>query len=307
MLSKTRNAASLALVGVLLGSCGIPGGGRPGPAGPQAPSGMVQDYPVKIGNPYQVGGVTYTPSDIPNYDEVGFASWYGEESGDMTANGENYNPAGVSAAHKILPLPSYVEVTALDTGRTILVRVNDRGPFANNRIIDLSRGAAEQLGIIAKGSAPVRVRRVNPPEQEKAILRSGRRAAERMEPPKPLLSILRMRLEGTQIPAARVQASQQPVASAAVVSPLSVNPASKAPPAPFASNAGKGGYFVQVGAFSSKDRAMATAQRIGAQVMQSGNLWRVRYGPYPNEAAARQGMAQAAGAGFNGAKIMLND
>ena len=287
MLWKIRNVSALALTGMLLGSCGIPSS-RPDRPAARPTGGMVQDYPVKIGNPYQVGGNIYVPADIPNYDEVGFASWYGEESGATTANGEAYNPAGVSAAHKILPLPSYVEVTSLDTGRTILVRVNDRGPFAHNRIIDLSRGAAEQLGIIGKGAAPVRVRRVNPPEQEKALLRAGSRAAVRLEPPKTLLTVLRMRLEGNQIQVSRPPAAPQSAASAA-------------------SSARTGGYVVQIGAFSSQERATATAQRIGAQAIQRGNLWRVRYGPYANEAAAREGKARAAAAGFNDAKIMLND
>src|SRR3546814_10196370 len=84
----------------------------------------------------------------------------------MTANGEKFRPDGITAAHKTLPLPSYVEVTSLQTGRTILVRVNDRGPFARGRIIDLSKGAAEQLGIRAAGTAPVRVRVVDPRSEE---------------------------------------------------------------------------------------------------------------------------------------------
>ena len=86
----------------------------------------------------------------------------------------------MTAAHVTLPLPSYVEVTALDTGRTILVRINDRGPFAGRgRIIDLSRGAAEQLGIRATGHAPVRVRVVEPPEKDRRKLREGKEAPER--------------------------------------------------------------------------------------------------------------------------------
>lgn len=105
-----------------------------GSAGLPAGSAAVSDYPQKIGNPYKVGDTTYTPEDVPSYDEVGYASWYGDElSGNKTANGEIFNPQGISAAHKTLPLPSYVEITALDTGRTILVRVNDRGPFTNDR------------------------------------------------------------------------------------------------------------------------------------------------------------------------------
>src|SRR3546814_5701897 len=92
--------------------------------------------------------------------------WYGgAHKGKPTANREHFRPEGISAAHKTLPLPSYVEVTSLETGRTILVRINDRGPFVSGRVIDLSSAAAEQLGMKRKGVAAVRVRRVNPPER----------------------------------------------------------------------------------------------------------------------------------------------
>src|SRR3546814_5799298 len=118
-----------------------------------------------IGDPYKIGGVTYTPIDVADYDEVGYAGRYGDDlAGKPTANGEDFDPAAISAAHKTLPLPSYVEVTALDTGRTILVRVNDRGPMANDRLIDLSPAAADQLGL-KDGVTGVRVRRVHPPRR----------------------------------------------------------------------------------------------------------------------------------------------
>lgn len=140
----------------------------------------VSDVPVRIGKPYTVRGVTYVPAADPSYDYLGYASWYGSESGNQTANGERFLPKAVTAAHTTLPLPSYVEVTSLETGRTILVRVNDRGPFVGRgRIIDLSRGAAEQLGIRARGYAPVRVRVVEPPEDDRRKLRKGREAPER--------------------------------------------------------------------------------------------------------------------------------
>ena len=154
----------------------------------------VSDTPVRIGKPYQIRGVTYTPADDPLYDRVGYASWYGEESGRQTANGEKFRHGSVAAAHTTLPLPSYVEVTALDTGRTILVRINDRGPFIAGRIVDLSPAAAEQLGIRRQGVAPVRVRRVNPSEQERARLRDGKAVAPRAAPPAEVLMEMRARL-----------------------------------------------------------------------------------------------------------------
>jgi len=154
----------------------------------------VSDTPVRIGPPYQVRGVTYTPRDERGYDRVGYASWYGNESGNMTANGERFRPGAVAAAHTTLPLPSYVEVTALDTGRTILVRVNDRGPFARGRLIDLSRGAAALLGIERAGVAAVRVRRVDPPERDRARLRKGKPAELRPRVPEAALIGLRAQL-----------------------------------------------------------------------------------------------------------------
>jgi rare lipoprotein A len=138
----------------------------------------VSDVPVRIGNPYTVRGTTYTPAADAAYDRVGYATWYGPESGNQTANGERFRPDGITAAHTTLPLPSYVEVTALDTGRRILVRVNDRGPFAGSRIIDLSRGAAEQLGVRAQGVAPVRIRVVQPSERDRERLREGKPARD---------------------------------------------------------------------------------------------------------------------------------
>lgn len=139
----------------------------------------VSDTPVRVGPPYKVRGSTYTPAAEPGYDMLGYATWYGSESGNQVANGERFRPQWITGAHKTLPLPSYVEVTALDTGRRILVRVNDRGPFGESaRIIDLSRGAAEALGIRGKGKAAVRVRVVDPAEKDRAALRKGKTAKD---------------------------------------------------------------------------------------------------------------------------------
>lgn len=139
----------------------------------------VSDTPVRIGKPYQVRGASYTPVADPAYDVLGYASWYGNESGDRSANGERFRPGWITAAHTTLPLPTYVEVTALDSGRRIIVRINDRGPFVRGaRIIDLSRGAAELLGVKAQGQAPVRVRRVEPSEKDRDRLRCGKPARD---------------------------------------------------------------------------------------------------------------------------------
>lgn len=117
----------------------------------------------KIGRPYEINGRWYAPAADPDYDETGIASWYGDAfHGKPTANGEIFDMNAVSAAHTTLPLPSVVEVTNLDNGRTLIVRINDRGPFVDGRIIDLSRAAAEELGVRQAGLARVRVRYLGP-------------------------------------------------------------------------------------------------------------------------------------------------
>jgi rare lipoprotein A len=111
-----------------------------------------------VGKPYQVNGRTYYPRENTAYRAEGIASWYGRDfHGRSTANGEVYDMHAISAAHPTLPLPSYVRVTNLENGRSMIVRVNDRGPFARNRIIDLSIGTAKALGFHGKGLARVRV------------------------------------------------------------------------------------------------------------------------------------------------------
>ena len=114
--------------------------------------------PYKIGKPYRVNNVWYYPKADYDYDETGIASWYGPGfHANQTANGEIYDENDLTAAHKTLPMPSLVRVTNLENGRSLVVRINDRGPFVNNRVIDLSRRSAQLLGIEQKGTAKVRV------------------------------------------------------------------------------------------------------------------------------------------------------
>lgn len=116
----------------------------------------VGDY--KVGRPYQLNGRDYYPAENPHYRAEGIASWYGADfHGRQTANGEIYDMHAISAAHPTLPLPSYVRVTNLGNGRSIIARLNDRGPFAKNRIVDLSVGTAKALGFHGQGLARVRV------------------------------------------------------------------------------------------------------------------------------------------------------
>ncbi len=113
----------------------------------------------KIGSPYKVAGQWYVPHDDPRYDRTGVGSWYGADfHGRRTANGELFDKSALTAAHPTLPLPSYAYVTNLNNGRTVLVRVNDRGPYVSGRLIDLSHAAARAIGYDGPGRAPVRVR-----------------------------------------------------------------------------------------------------------------------------------------------------
>jgi rare lipoprotein A len=117
----------------------------------------------RVGKPYSINGRTYVPAENPSYRAEGVASWYGRDfHGRLTANGEIYDMHSISAAHTTLPLPSYVRVTNLDNGRSIIVRVNDRGPYHRNRVIDLSIGTAKALEFYSRGLARVRVEYVGP-------------------------------------------------------------------------------------------------------------------------------------------------
>lgn len=131
-------------------------------------------YGVKIGKPYAVNGESYTPQYQPYYEEEGLASWYGPGfHGKKTSYGESFDTAAMTAAHRTLPLPSLVEVTNLANGRKVIVRVNDRGPFSKGRIIDVSKSAAEKLGMIATGTARVHVRYLKDETEQYIVARGG--------------------------------------------------------------------------------------------------------------------------------------
>jgi rare lipoprotein A len=150
-----RHPLLVAALGLLLAACA---------SGPQTGDGRHSRYAVgrpsyKVGALYQVNGVWYYPRVDYNYDATGTASWYGEAfDGRATANGEIYDLNQLTAAHTTLPLPSIVEVTNLQNGRSLRLRVNDRGPYVGGRIVDVSRRAAQLLGFEGAGTTPVRVR-----------------------------------------------------------------------------------------------------------------------------------------------------
>ncbi len=272
---RVFQAAGLAL---LLASCGSDRADRPESIGKPKGSWVASDVPVKIGKPYQVAGRWWTPADERDYDAVGYATWYGSaHQGVATSSGERFDRGRITAAHRTLPLPSYVEVTALDTGRTILVRVNDRGPFKPERIIDLSEAAARQLGVHAAGISRVRVRRVQPPESERAMLRAGRPVGYR-----PTLSATE-----------RLQLQQR----------FGTMPAASAAPPP----SGDSRYFIQVAALSDRDRADRLAATLGdladADLQPAGGIWRVRLGPFADRASLSTALAQVRARGYQDATV----
>lgn len=324
-----RGAAALALSAALAG-CGVVGGGdRPAveagtPHATQA-NGPAADYPMVLGDPFTIEGIEYIPADTMNYDEVGY----------LAADGGT----GVTAAHKTLPLPSYVEVTSLETGRTILTRVERRGPMSSTRLIALSSDALAQLG--ADAGAPVRVRRVNPPEVQRAELRAGRAAPLRMDTPETLLGVLRRKLpemgsaslaDGRRPPvpsgvraagqaAARPLARTEPAANVAAPAP--------APAASAASDAGQrptpseayplaplvgaaiarpetttgGTLVVQAATFASKANAERAAGALGGFVSKAGRFYRVRTGPYATRGQAEAALAKVRAAGYSDAEV----
>ncbi|MDH0156362.1 septal ring lytic transglycosylase RlpA family protein [Stutzerimonas stutzeri] len=234
-------------------------------------------------NPYTVLGKTYFPiSDGHRYSATGTASWYGTKfHGQPTANGEKYDLYGMSAAHKTLPLPTYVKVTNLDNGRTVTLRVNDRGPFYSDRIIDLSFAAAKKLGFAETGTARVKVEGIDPQQWWAAQGRPvpAMMAQRQMAASKPATSIAQS-IE---------QYTPPPQQHAAATVPLEIDAKKNASPA-------ASGLFLQVGAFANPDAAQLLKDKlsgvvsapvfISSVVHNQQTLHRVRLGPIdtPDEA-----------------------
>ncbi len=246
--------------------------------------------PVKIGKPYQVYGVWYYPADKRDYDERGIASWYGPGFHALdTANGERYDQDDVTAAHKTLPMPSWVEVENLDNGRRLTIRINDRGPFVAGRIIDLSRKSAQLLGVDRAGTAQVRVRRVFPEAQPggrgviaaalPALAPTVERPVDALPPP--------------------VRTVDLPGAATAKSGAAATKPAN-------------GSLFVQVAALSDPGRiAWLTGylSAFGAVVTEKSpsGLTRVRLGPYANAVTGNAALAQMRAAGYTDARLVSNE
>jgi rare lipoprotein A len=205
------------------------------------------------------------------YEDTGLASWYGEElAGNRTASGEMFDAKAITAAHRTLPLGSFVEVTALDTGRSILVRITDRGPGRRDRVIDLSRGAAQLLGTDRQPIAKVRLRAVVPSSQDAATLRMGRSVAAR---------------DPGYAKAASIQ---------------------RPPRAPLTLVPGRS-YVLQVATFSNEARARALADRLDGRVIGGGGLWRVRLGPFDDANRLQRARDAVAERGYGDAQVLLED
>ncbi len=168
----------------------------------------------KVGDPYQIGGTWYYPKADYTYRETGIASWYGPGfHGRATANGDVFDQNALTGAHRTLPMPSMVRVTNLDNGRSIKVRINDRGPFKNGRIIDLSRRAADLLGFRRIGTAKVRVEVVEDESRALAVAALSAEAAELAPDAAPIVPVAVQDLPSAGNAAARATEPATPAAS----------------------------------------------------------------------------------------------
>ncbi|WP_296335592.1 septal ring lytic transglycosylase RlpA family protein [Reyranella sp.] len=298
-------ACGAILIIACLGACGSTSGGK-------GSAGTAQRGAYKVGAPYKIDGVWYTPKEEFNHVETGVASWYGPGfHGKSTANGERYDQADRTAAHRTLQMPSIVRVTNLSNGQSTVVRINDRGPFASNRVIDLSRTAAQELDIIRNGTARVRIEQLQaeslavkevaingggPAEQHEAVaqLASGRRA------PQPPQQVMATAQPAAAPPSTQVQAGwpANPRSPAIAQEQTTAAPGKSGPTiASLASTLptpSGGGFYVQTGSFSTAENAerqRGAVRSYGSseisQASASGrDVYRVRLGPYTTSDAA---------------------
>nr|WP_254434759.1 septal ring lytic transglycosylase RlpA family protein [Magnetospirillum sp. UT-4] len=274
----------------------------------------------KVGKPYQVKGVWYYPREDFDYDETGIASWYGPTfHGKVTANGEVFDQNNVSAAHKTLPMPSVVRVTNLENGRSLVIRVNDRGPFVNGRIIDLSRRASQLLGFEGQGTAKVRVQ-VLPEESRVLAGKAQPDGASRGEPQ--VAAAPRESVTAETLPPPGASERPRPVlasapqgaqsrGTAAAEATERMLAAQEVQTVPVArSNA----IFVQAGAFSRHDNAVRLQARlagVGRPAIQQINvkgqtLYRVRFGPLTDVQEADRLLDAVISSGQQDARVVVD-
>jgi rare lipoprotein A len=322
MLSLCRLAPSSVLVvlALILAACS----GTRHAAGTATTAGDTRSKGLyKVGNPYQIEGAWYYPAEDWGYDETGIASWYGEAfHGKDTANGETFDLNAITAAHRTLPLPTIVEVTNLDNGRSLQIRVNDRGPYARGRIIDLSRRSAQLLGFEPQGTAKVRVRILVPESIQAASLARHNggddKAVAALDAPKPA-PLPKVTAQPLAVPPGVRSAAPPPPAPslpapppapqlAAVASlPPPVEQVTVEPVKPSQ-------IFIQAGAFSRPDNAIRVKSRIDplGTVKVTGvraqgiDMYRVRLGPIPTVEEADRLLAQVVGSGLAEARIVVD-
>ncbi|WP_254600912.1 septal ring lytic transglycosylase RlpA family protein [Caulobacter sp. S45] len=296
---------------------------------PTSVSRLSDGRPRAYNRPYEVRGRWYTPTDQPGYDKVGLASWYSYESPSRTtADGERFDIRVPTAAHTTLPIPSWLEVTNLDNGRSLKVRLNDRGPFVSGRILDLSRGAAEQLGFLQRGTARVRVRYLGPagpPDRGNTPMWADAQPARptvRVAAPNVLLARddIQVRPLASASAAAEVaedasqtpdEGSPPPVTSTDFYSPAPL--LRDGAPAPASSPASSGGFAVQAGAFSDRGNAERAARRLAtagaASIRPLDRNGEVLYrvvvaGGWSQATDAAAGRSQIVALGFPDAKVV---
>jgi rare lipoprotein A len=280
--------------------------------------GTEEPKPYKIGNPYKVNGVWYYPKVDYDYNETGIASWYGPGfNGKNTANGETYDENALTAAHKTLPLPTMVRVTNLENGRSIEVRINDRGPYAPGRIIDMSRRGAQLLGFAEKGTARVRVQVMKEDSQLMAAAASAKGGDDMAPAPSaaPSGEVTSATLEpipGSQSSpgsAASGQSAKQPTSSA-VGQVKAPEPDGTVTVVPVRTTS----IYIQAGAFLQQ----ANAHRLESELSSVGpvrvapvkvgqqRFYRVRIGPIASVEAADQILLKLIQIGHPEARIVVD-
>lgn len=295
-------------IGVVLAGCSSSSG--PGSGAKHAAS---RGY-YKIGAPYQVNGVWYHPKVDYNYDETGLASWYGEAfNGKPTANGEVFDLNQVSAAHKTLQLPSVVEVTNLRNGRALQMRVNDRGPFVGDRIIDLSRRAAQLLGFEGAGTAPVRVRILK--EESIRVAEAAMRGeiGQVMVAQAPRTTRTEIAARAPEPTPATPPADDAPRRHwPSLIASAHAEPSQAAPQVQHSATRSSGRIFIQAGAFAVPENAQRVRTRIASlastevvrALVNGAALYRVRLGPVASEADAKRLLSRVVDSGYPGARVV---
>ncbi|WP_413203714.1 septal ring lytic transglycosylase RlpA family protein [Rhodospirillum sp. A1_3_36] len=269
----------------------------------------------KIGKPYQVGGRWYQPKENYFYSEVGEASWYGPKfHGKRTANGEIFDMNKLTGAHPTLPMPSFVQVTNLQNGRRIKVKINDRGPFANDRIIDLSRASARALGFEKQGRTKVRVDIL--PEESRQAKIQAQGGVVVAEAPAPVAAPPVSKVETVALgPPSSPRTGAVRTISSGGQGGLLI-PA--APPRSYYSaqnSAMVPSQYIQVGAFSdpiNADRLKSRLSRLGTTVvvpvtMGDHVLHRVRLGPFHDRFEAEKALRATLASGYPEARIVDED